>query len=137
MGAFCRTYSVADAIDTFIPDVYKHSAMLGRYDYIPADSQAGVVLYEDKFAYSHHATDPACGKLMNAFDVVRIHKFGSLDARADVDTDPAKLPSFKAMQEFAIQDRRVKEQLAKESARQGLYLPIQGVRSTEDKAIRV
>lgn len=52
--------------------------MPGRYDYIPADSQAGVVFYEDKFAYSHHATDPACGKLMNAFDVVRIHKFGAL-----------------------------------------------------------
>lgn len=29
VGAFCRTYSVADAIDTFIPDVYKHSAMPG------------------------------------------------------------------------------------------------------------
>lgn len=114
VGAFCRTYSVVEAIDTFIPDVYKHSAMPGRYDYIPADSQAGVVLYEDKFAYSHHATDPACGKLMNAFDVVRIHKFGSLDARADADTDPTKLPSFKAMQELAVQDERVKIQLAKE-----------------------
>ena len=114
MGAFCRTYSIADAIDTFLPDVYKHSSMPGRYDYIPADSQAGVVLYEDKFAYSHHATDPACGKLMNAFDVVRIHKFGSLDAKSDPDTDPAKLPSFKAMQEFAVQDECVKMQLAKE-----------------------
>ena len=114
VGAFCRTYSVVEAIDTFIPDVYKHSAMPGRYDYIPADSQAGVVLYEDKFAYSHHATDPACGKLMNAFDVVRIHKFGSLDARADADTDPTKLPSFKAMQELAVLDERVKIQLAKE-----------------------
>lgn len=31
----------------------------------------------------------------------------------------------------------LKEQLAKESARQGLYLPIQGVRSTEDKTMRV
>ncbi len=31
----------------------------------------------------------------------------------------------------------LKEQLAKESARQGLHLPIQGVRSTEDKTIRV
>ena len=88
--------------------------MSGRYDYIPADSQAGVVLYEDRFAYSHHATDPACGKLMNAFDVVRIHKFGALDVRANVDTDPAKLPSFKAMQEFAVEDERVKMQLAKE-----------------------
>lgn len=31
----------------------------------------------------------------------------------------------------------LKEQLARESARQGLYLPVQGVRSTEDKAMRV
>lgn len=114
VGAFCRTYPITAAIDKFLEDVYKHSAMPGRYDYIPADSQAGVVIYEDRFAYSHHATDPACGKLMNAFDVVRIHKFGALDARADVDTDPAKLPSFKAMQEFAVQDECVKMQLAKE-----------------------
>lgn len=114
VGAFCRAYGITEAIDTFLTDVYKHSAMSGRYDYIPADSQAGVVIYEDRFAYSHHATDPACGKLMNAFDVVRIHKFGGLDAKASEDTDPAKLPSFKAMQEFAIQDHRVKEQLAKE-----------------------
>ena len=114
VGAFCRTYSITDAIDTFLQDVYKHSSMSGRYDYIPADSQAGVVIYEDRFAYSHHATDPACGKLMNAFDVVRIHKFGLQDAKANEDTDPAKLPSFKAMQEFVLQDNRVKVQLAKE-----------------------
>ena len=38
-----------------------------------------VVVYDDVFAYSHHATDPACGKLLNAFDLVRIHKFGGLD----------------------------------------------------------
>lgn len=31
----------------------------------------------------------------------------------------------------------LKEQLARESARQGLYLPVQGVRSTEDKVMRV
>lgn len=114
VGAFCRTYSVTDAIDAFLTDVYRKSAMLGRYDYIHADSQAGVVIYEDAFAYSHHATDPACGKLMNAFDVVRIHKFGSLDDRAKEDTEPAKLPSFKAMQEFAISDDKVKIRLAKD-----------------------
>lgn len=114
VGAFCRTYSITDAIDLFLPDVYKRSAMPGRYDYIPADSHAGVVIYEDRFAYSHHATDPACGKLMNAFDVVRIHKFGALDAKADEDTDPVKLPSFKAMQDFALKDEQVKMQLAKE-----------------------
>lgn len=114
IGAFNRTYTVTQAIDTFISDVYKPSAMSGRYDYVPADSAAGVVVYEDKFVYSHHATDPACGKLMNAFDVVRIHKFGNLDTKASEDTDSTKLPSFKAMQEFASKDDKVKVTLAKE-----------------------
>lgn len=112
VGAFCRTYSVTEAIDKFISNVYKPSAMAGRYDYVPADSSAGVVIYEDKFAYSHHATDPACGKLMNAFDVVRLHKFGGLDV--DENKEPSKLPSFKAMQELAINDNKVKIQLARE-----------------------
>ena len=58
----------------------------------PADSIAGVIVYNDKFAYSHHATDPACGKLCNAFDLVRIHKFSYLDKD---ETDSEKLPSSK------------------------------------------
>ena len=114
VGAFCRAYSIEEAIDAFIPDIYKPSAMAGRYDYIPADSSAGVVIYDDKFAYSHHATDPACGQLMNAFDVVRIHKYGALDDKAKPDTSPSKMPSFKAMVDFAIKDEKVKLQLAKE-----------------------
>ena len=116
IGAFCRTYSIEEAIANFLPDVYQPSAMPGRYDYIPADSQAGVVIYEGKFAYSHHATDPACGKLMNAFDMVRIHKFSHLDARVSEDEEPAKLPSFKAMGEFAVSDENVKVTLAGERA---------------------
>ena len=116
VGAFCRTYTVQQAIEQFLPDVYQHSAMAGRFDYIPADSHAGVVIYDDKFAYSHHATDPACGKLLNAFDIVRIHRFGHLDAKANEDTDPAKLPSFVAMQEFAAQDEGVKHTLGEERA---------------------
>lgn len=114
VGAFCRAYSIEEAIDMFIPDIYKPSAMAGRYDYIPADSSAGVVIYDDKFAYSHHATDPACGQLMNAFDVVRIHKYGALDDKAKPDTSHSKMPSFKAMVDFAIKDEKVKLQLAKE-----------------------
>lgn len=118
VGVWCRTYAVTTAIDTFIADVYKPSVMEGRYDYLPADSTAGVVIYDDKFAYSHHATDPACGHLMNAFDVVRIHKFGYLDEKAKEDTAPNKLPSYKAMNDFAIKDEKVKLQLAKERQQQ-------------------
>ena len=104
VGAFCRAYGIAAVIETYLADVYEPSAMEGRYDYIPADSSAGVVVYDDKFAYSHHATDPACGKLLNAFDLVRIHRFG--------DDDEKK--SFKQMTELALSDDTVKENLAAE-----------------------
>lgn len=115
IGAFNRTYSITEAIEKFLPDVYRPSAAIqGRYDYIPADSAAGVVIYDGLFAYSHHATDPCCGKLMNAFDVVRLHKFGEKDARTADGTEVGKLPSFKAMQEFAAQDEQVKATLARE-----------------------
>lgn len=114
IGAFNRTFTIQQAIDTFISDVYQPSEMAGRYDYIPADSSAGVVIYDDVFAYSHHATDPACGKLMNAFDVVRIHKFGNLDAKVTEEIETTKLPSFKAMQDFASENEAVRQTLSKE-----------------------
>ena len=103
-----------EAIEEFLSDVYEPSAINGRYDYIPADSSAGLVIYDGKFAYSHHATDPACGKLLNSFDLVRIHRFRDLDDKTTEDTPPGKLPSFKAMTELAIKDERVKEQFAEE-----------------------
>ena len=114
VGAFCRAYPIEDAIDRFLSDIYEPSDMDGRYDYIPADSSAGVVIYDGKFAYSHHATDPVCGMLLNAFDLVRLHLFGSRDDRCAPDTAPGKLPSFKAMTEFALKDERVKAVFAQE-----------------------
>ena len=114
VGAFCRAYSVEEAIEAFLSDVYEPSSMNGRYDYIPADSAAGVVVYDGKFAYSHHATDPVCGKLLNAFDLVRLHKFRELDENVGLDTPPGKLPSFKAMGDFALADDKVKAVFAEE-----------------------
>jgi len=104
VGAFCRTYSIREAIEKFLPDVYEPSAMEGRYDYIPADSSAGVTIIDEKFSYSFHATDPACGQLLNAFDVVRVHKFP--------DDDPKK--SFNAMAEFSVSDEQVKLRIFEE-----------------------
>lgn len=99
VGAFCRAYHpIEEAIETFLSDVYAPSTQDGRYDYIPADSSAGVVIYDGKFAYSHHASDPACDKTLNAFDLVRVHRFG--------DDDPKK--SFNSMAELASKDERVK-----------------------------
>lgn len=104
VGAFCREYTVQDVIDRFLSNVYEPSVAEGRYDYISADSSAGVVIYDDKFVYSHHATDPACGKLLNAFDLVRIHKYG--------DDDEKK--SFAAMMDFAVKDELVSTRLLHE-----------------------
>ena len=114
IGAFCRTYGINEAVHVFLKDIYQESALQGRFDYIPADSSAGVVVYDDVFAYSHHATDPACGKLLNAFDLVRIHKFGGLDEKVPEETEAAKLPSFKAMCDFAVNDENVKMTIAGE-----------------------
>ena len=114
VGAFCRAYTIEEAIETFLSDVYEPSSMNGRYDYIPADSAAGVVVYDGKFAYSHHATDPVCGKLLNAFDLVRLHKFRELDENAGLDTPPGKLPSFKAMSDLVLGDDKVKAVFAEE-----------------------
>ena len=114
VGTFCRAYTVEDAVETFLAEIYEPSAMEGRYDYIPADSSAGLVIYGDKFAYSHHATDPVCGQLLNAFDIVRLHRFGGLDDKLPLDTAVTKLPSYKAMCDFALQDSRVKSVYALE-----------------------
>lgn len=111
IGAFCRTYTIEEALESFLSDIYQPSVMSERYDYIPADSTAGVVIYSGKYAYSHHATDPACGHLCNAFDLVRIHRFGQLDEGTD---ETKQLPSVKAMLEFCTTDEKVRKQLAKE-----------------------
>ena len=118
IGAFCRQYSITRAIEKFLNDIYKESTINGRYDYIPADSAAGVLIYEDKFAYSHHATDPACNKLCNAFDLVRIHKFGHLDEKKSDDVEDSKKPSFKAMQEYVLNDDNVKLQLLEQKKKE-------------------
>lgn len=131
VGAFCRSYSISEAIETFLSDIYVPSTVPERYDYIPADSTAGVLVFDNMFAYSHHATDPACGKLLNAFDLVRIHRFGEIDEDAD---ENKQLPSFKAMVEFCTKDDRVKRQLAKEREEEVSreFLPVYSYDDTED-----
>ena len=97
VGAFCRTYSVEDAIEAFLPDVYIKGEN-GRYTYKGGSTSGGLVIYEDgRFAYSHHSTDPTCGKLCNAFDLVRIHMFGKDDEGKPANTAANNLPSYKNM----------------------------------------
>lgn len=126
VGAFCRAYTIEDAIDTLLSDVYEPSAVEGRYDYIQAESSAGLVIYDNKFAYSHHATDPVRGMLLNAFDLVRLHRFGHLDSKAKPDTPVGKLPSYKAMIDFTLNDSKVKKLLIDEKQAKSATKPSGG-----------
>ena len=117
IGAFNKCYGIAEAIETFLPDIYTPTAKEDRYTYAAGSTAAGLVVYEGGlFAYSNHSTDPAGGKLSNAFDLVRIHKFGHLDEDADPAKGITKMPSYKAMMDFAAGDENVKIALAEERA---------------------
>lgn len=115
IGAFCRAYSVSEAIDTFLADVYESTHKEDRYTYINGTTASGLVLYDDLLAYSNHSTDPANdGSSHNAFDLVRIHKFRDLDDSAKADTPINKLPSYLAMVDFARKDEKTSQLIGKE-----------------------
>lgn len=114
IGAFCKTYSIQEAIEKFIPNIYEPCTIPNRYTYINGSTAAGVVIYDDKFSYSNHATDPTSGKLCNAFDLIRIHKFNDLDTDVKEDTPANRRPSFKAMSEFVSADKDTKNLIAEE-----------------------
>src|SRR5699024_10906697 len=56
-------------------DRYTPTTQDDRYTFVGGSTTGGLVVYDDKYAFSHHATDPAGGKLCNAFDLVRWHLF--------------------------------------------------------------
>jgi Predicted P-loop ATPase and inactivated derivatives len=108
VGAFCRVYDVYKVMDTFLPGRYLPVDDGERYTYTGGSTTGGAVVYENgAFLYSHHATDPAGGKLCNAFDLVRYHLFADKDDDAKPDTPVNKLPSYSAMCELAIADKSV------------------------------
>lgn len=116
IGAFCRTYDIGSAIETFIPDQYV-SAGEDRFSYTGGSTAAGAVVYDDKFLYSHHGTDPVGGRLVNAFDLIRIHLFGEEDIEASSETPVNKLPSFQSMSLLAAGDKNTKKTILTERIR--------------------
>lgn len=127
LGAFNRAYSVPAAIDAFLPDVYK-PGQNGRYTYTGGSSSNGLIIYnQGKYAYSQHATDPANdGHSHSAFDLVRIHKYGHLDAEAKPKTPANKMPSYVAMTELINNDPATRKENAAATAEKlsELFQPI-------------
>jgi putative DNA primase/helicase len=114
VGTFCRAYDINEAIDTFLSKTYK-SEGANRYTYINGSTSKGMVVYDEgKFAYSNHATDPMCGKLCNAFDMVRIHLFGNKDTSGMEYEKPSNMPSYNEMLSLCQRDKRVRDMMAEE-----------------------
>lgn len=121
VGAFCKTYDIYRVIHEIIPDVYSPCGTDGRYTYSGGSTTGGAVIYNDgQFLYSHHATDPAGGKLCNAFDLVRLHLYGDKDDEAKPDTPTNKLPSYTEMCRFASSDKAVAALLTTERYHQAV-----------------
>lgn len=115
IGAFCRTYSITQAMGKFLPGIYEETETPGRYTYLGGSTVGGAIVYDgDLFLYSHHATDPCSGQLVNAFDLVRLHKFGEKDDGAKEGTPVSKLPSFLAMNRLALEDKAVSDRMSRE-----------------------
>lgn len=101
IGAFNRVYNIHDAIGTFINDKYIAGKNPDRYTWAEGSMADGAVVYSDfspaDFLHSSHDTDPAKGQ-NNAFDLVRIHRYGHLDVGHVGNIN--ELPSQKVMIEL-------------------------------------
>jgi len=75
VGAFNRVFDIHAAITRFdLP--YEPTEHDNRYRLKGSTGASGAVVYDDVHLYSHHESDPARLKNLNAWDLVRIHKFG-------------------------------------------------------------
>lgn len=115
VGDFCRAYDVIAAIEKFdLPyEPVDDNSEKPRYTYTLGTTSSGAVVEDGGlFLYSHHGSDPCADMLVNAFDLVRIHKFGDQDKDAPHDTPITQWPSYKAMIEFIADDPEYKKQQA-------------------------
>lgn len=116
IGAFCRAYTIHEAIETFLSDVYEPGSKEDRYKYIKGESADGLQVYDEVLAFSHQDSDKISGKgTVNAFDLVRLHLFGDLDSEEDLlNLETKDLKSFKKMCEFVCNDDKAKAELVTE-----------------------
>ncbi len=122
VGDFCRTYTITELVTGkdgepgILADIYEPvewaNGAISRMTYLGGTTSNGAVVYEDKHVYSHHGSDPTSDMLTNAFDLVRIHKFGKDDKESEKDTPLKDLPSSKKMTDYLRDDKFYKEAMA-------------------------
>lgn len=110
IGAFCRTYSISEVIEKYLSNVYEPTGD-NRYTFKAGSTAGGLIVYDDKFAYSHHGTDPVSNKLVNAFDLLRLSLYHDSDEGVSDGTNTTKLPSYTKAVDLIIKDGAVKKEL--------------------------
>ncbi len=98
VGAFCRTYDVACRNGQI--SAWRIRNVILTINVTPSQevsTTAARCCTMMEILYSHHATDPCSNKLVDAFDLVRLHRFGDLDEEAKPETPSNRLPSFEQM----------------------------------------
>jgi len=114
VGAFCSIYGIEATIAEFLSDVYEPGTIPNRYTFLGGSTSNGARVYDDQYLFSDHQTDPVHGQgSVNAFDLVRIHKYGHLDENVEDNITPMKRPSFIACRKWALTIPEVAEANAK------------------------
>lgn len=128
IGAFCRCYDIRRAMDELLPGVYAPTEDPDRYTYTGGSTSGGAIVYQDKWLYSHHATDPAGGQLCNSWDLVRLHLYGDRDEGVQEGARGNKLPSYTAMSDMALGLPEVRMRLQEEriSPEEDFGTPVEG-----------
>lgn len=107
VGDFCRAYSISEAIEKYLSDVYEPTDKPDRWTYTGGSTSGGMLTFDDMFAYSYHNNDPIRGNhVFNAYDLVRVHLFGKMDKGVD------RKKSTEAMNELVNKDVKVAEHRA-------------------------
>lgn len=103
IGAFCKAYPISRVIAEIFPDLFAYADGSDRRVTWYGGGGAAEGCYvtdDDWYLGNSHNTSPHGDRLQNAWDVVRLYKFGHLDEEGDAD-DPMiavhELASHRAM----------------------------------------
>lgn len=118
IGAWCRAHTMTNILTRVLDGVYTPTIHADRWTLVSGSTVGGLVVYDDKWAYSHHGTDPVSGQLVNAWDMVRLHRFGALDEDASPQTPVNRLPSYQAMTDLALGDAATRKEVGREKLAQ-------------------
>ncbi len=112
VGTFCRTYSCKVVIKKFLPELFSFDSESGLY---VSTFNPDLKLEVDEaldIVWISGVNTP-----YNAFDIVRMYRFGELDKSAKDGTAAKRLPSYRAMMQMCSEDSAYRLTLIKEKNR--------------------